>query len=421
MDVFFIMNDSQRLMEEHMRKSLVPMLSVLIAVSLGLSLIPQSALSASKADVKEWTLLVFLNGHNNLDSFGAKDINEMEKVGSSDQVNVVVQWASMKNRDTRRLYVQRDASTTTVTSPVVQSMPRVDMGDPRNFVEFVRWGMENYPAKKYFVDVWDHGSGWHLSADDVQARDISWDDYTGNSISTEELGQAVRELRAITGQKISLYGSDACLMAMAEVGSEIAEGAEFMVGSQDLEPGDGWPYDGILSRLGAKADASAQELGAMVVEAYVASYSGGSQGRQDVTQSVVNLERSKELHAALAELGTSLRLLGKEERTRVIKASVDALNFYYADYVDLGDFVSQLEKSRIPSLDSALISNVRQAIDDYVVSSSATGRFQAAQGISVWVPNYKSTYNRYIERYRGLSFHQETAWGDTLQYLLQDL
>jgi hypothetical protein len=410
-------------MEEQMRN--IPTVLITLALS-SAAILGFTARSASAAEEpvrqeKEWTMLVFLNGHNNLDSFGAKDINEMEKVGSSDQVNVVVQWASMKNQDTRRLLVQKDSDPTKVTSPTVQSLPRVDMGNPNNLVEFIRWAAENYPAKRYFVDVWDHGSGWHLLSDGITTRDISWDDYTHNSITTEELGVAMREISRVIGKKVSLYGSDACLMAMAEVGSEMAEAAEVMVGSEDLEPGDGWAYEGILSRLVARPEASGRELGAMVVEAYIQSYSGGSQGTSDVTQSAFDLTRTSELHAAVASLGAQLRGLEKTDRAKVVKSINDALNFYYSDYVDLGDFLGFLSQSRIPSIDSTVVDGARRALQGYVVANGATGRFRAAQGVSIWAPTYKSTFNRYSSRYRGLTFHKETAWGDTLQHILQDL
>jgi hypothetical protein len=35
----------------------------------------------SQAAVKDWTLLVFINGHSNLDPYGDSDINEMESAG----------------------------------------------------------------------------------------------------------------------------------------------------------------------------------------------------------------------------------------------------------------------------------------------------------------------------------------------------
>ena len=145
-------------MEEQMRINLAA-----LVLSLSLSLVSFS-LSARADDpnpqqgVKEWTMLVYLNGHNNLDSFGAININQMEQVGSTKDLNIVVQWASSQGGSTKRLLVKKDNDTNTVTSPVVQDMGKVDMGDWHNVVEFVKWAHVKYPAKHYFLDIWDHGS-----------------------------------------------------------------------------------------------------------------------------------------------------------------------------------------------------------------------------------------------------------------------
>ncbi|MFZ9594816.1 MAG: hypothetical protein ACO3A2_01925, partial [Bdellovibrionia bacterium] len=68
---------------------------------------------------KEWTFLTFMNGKNNLDSFGALNINQMEKVGSTDQINVVVQWASLKNKSVKRLFINQDQNPKKVTSHIL--------------------------------------------------------------------------------------------------------------------------------------------------------------------------------------------------------------------------------------------------------------------------------------------------------------
>ncbi|MEK7690151.1 MAG: clostripain-related cysteine peptidase, partial [Bdellovibrionota bacterium] len=226
---------------------------------------------------KEWTLLVFMNGNNNLDDFGAYDLNEMEKVGSTDQVNVVVQWASLATNNVKRMYVTKDDDDQTVTSLPVQEMGAVDMGSYQALTDFIKWGAEKYPAKRYFVDVWDHGSGWHarkrlgVARSGFNALDISWDDNTGNSITTEQLGKSIKDAAKAIGQKIDIYGSDACLMAMAEVAGEMKGAVNIFLGAQELEPGPGWPYDTFLARLTAKPVADAKEASKMLVEEFVIS------------------------------------------------------------------------------------------------------------------------------------------------------
>src|SRR3989339_803156 len=77
---------------------------------------------------KEWTIMVFVNAKNNLESYGLKDMNEMEMIGSGDKYNVVVELARMKGFDSsegdwttsRRYLVKKDNDTGKITSPVVE-------------------------------------------------------------------------------------------------------------------------------------------------------------------------------------------------------------------------------------------------------------------------------------------------------------
>src|SRR4051812_25347735 len=80
--------------------------------------------SASAAVEKEWTFMVFLNGNNNLDRFGTTNLKQMETVGSTNDLNIVVQWASEAASTTKRLLVQKSSDPSKVTSPIVQELPR---------------------------------------------------------------------------------------------------------------------------------------------------------------------------------------------------------------------------------------------------------------------------------------------------------
>ncbi len=366
---------------------------------------------------KEWTLLVFLNGHNNLDPFGFKDINEMEQVGSSDQVNIVVQWASLNNGKTKRLYVTKDRDTSRVSSVPLEEMAPVDMGDYRNLIEFVRWGMENFPAKKYFIDVWNHGSGWHsllAQRGSVTINDISNDDLTGNSISTLELGASMEEIARGLGRKIEVYGSDACLMGMAEVAAEMSEAANYFVGSQELEPGDGWPYHRFLKPLSAKPAMDGAELGRIMVKEYVDSY-GNSGG---LTLSMLDLNQLPAVEAAVQGLGKAISGLPPASRRAVGQAILDTQAFYYSDYKDAGDFATRLSNSVIKQFDRRAAQDLKQALDRMVVANATSTEYAASTGVSFWIPEATYQYNAHFKDYSELKFHKRTGWGDTMKAVL---
>ena len=48
-----------------------------------------------------WTWLVYMAGDNNLEGAGRDDLKEMQQVGSTDDVNVLVQFDTEENKTTR--------------------------------------------------------------------------------------------------------------------------------------------------------------------------------------------------------------------------------------------------------------------------------------------------------------------------------
>jgi hypothetical protein len=387
-----------------------------ISFALAMTVFSANAHAENAAQQKEWTFLVYINGHNNLDDFGAQNIKGMEKVGSTDKLNIVVQWASLQNPDTRRLLIQRDRSDSQgVTSPVVQSLPRVDMGDYHSLIDFVKWGVENYPAKHYFVAVWNHGNGWHLqSTGAFHPTDISWDDDSGNHITTEQLGVAMTESAKIIGHKVDVYGSDACLMAMAEVAGEMKDSVSVFVGSQETEPGDGWPYATFLADWAKKPTMTPQQVGATLSRDYTNAYDGGIYGNEDVTFSAFDMSHYDSLVAAVKTLAVELKGLNAGQLSSVKRAAGGAQAFYNSDYKDLYDFVSGVEKQNV-ELKAQTLSDVKKAVKDFVVAVDSTSGYSNAHGLSVWLPTYSYIFNQYQNRYHGLSFDKSTGWSQFLE------
>ena len=286
----------------------------------------------SHADnMKEWTFLTFLNGHNNLDSFGAMNIGQMEQIGSTDQLNIVVQWASSAAPTTQRIFVKKGSH------DVVQDMPRVDMGNYQNLVDFVRWGVQNYPAKHYFINIWNHGGGWHkfIKSGGVQAQDISWDDFSGNHITTEELGVAMSQSAQIIGHKVDIYGSDACLMAMGEVTAEMADSVAYSVGSEETEPGNGWPYSTFLTRWTAIATPTAAQVSTMLAEEYGKAYTtAGIYGATDITFSAMDMSQLPDFWKSSSKLARELNKLSNAQIKKLLTTASATQSFVYADYKD---------------------------------------------------------------------------------------
>ena len=367
---------------------------------------------------KKWTVLVYINGNNNLDSFGSLNINQMEQIGSSADVNVLVEWASKSKGETNRLLVKKDNDNNMVTSPIVQKLGKVDMGDYKTVVDFVKWGVANYPAEHYMVDIWDHGSGWHLNRGEFHPADISWDDNTGHHITTAELAVAMKESAAIIGHKVDIYASDACLMAMAEIAQEMADSVAVFAGSEETEPGEGWSYADFLRPVVAKPTATPIEVSQMLSKSYLDAYNGGIYGHQDVTFSAFDLSQMPAYLTAVKDLGAALNKLSMADKKKVIAAISNSENFTYSDYVDVADFLSVLQSANITAMDSEAVASLKKATSSLVVYGMGLGQHSKAKGLSMWIPASSYAYTQYADRYSKLKFDMATGWGMVLKNLL---
>jgi uncharacterized protein YbaA (DUF1428 family) len=370
----------------------------------------------AQPSLKEWTFLVFINGHNNLDSFGEMNIKQMEAVGSTDQINVVVQWASLKNKNTKRLLVQKSKDANKVTSPILENLPPVDMGSAEELYKFIEWGVKKYPAKKYFINVWNHGNGWHLNRNDFSQRDISYDDVFGTHITTEQLAEVLHRSAVLTGQAIELYGSDACLMSMVEIATEMKGSVKYSAGSTEVEPGEGWPYSTFLADWAKNPKMDGRALGSLLTEKYFEAYTGGIYGHQEVTFSALDLTRLAPVLESLNRLTSDLVQTPQKDMANLKKAAEASRAYYSSDYRELTDFLTHLSEAKLIK-NPAEIATFNLAFKEFVILSRATDDYMASQGASVWLPTRGFQFEEYKDRYLNLSFHKATGWGELLKII----
>ncbi|MFA6583523.1 MAG: clostripain-related cysteine peptidase, partial [Elusimicrobiaceae bacterium] len=343
----------------------------------------------------EWTIMVFVNGKNNLEEFALKDMNEMEAVGSNAKVNVVTEIGRINGYSSadgnwtgsRRYLVKKDTNANAITSPVVQTIAKADMGDWKHLVDFAKWAKTNYPAKHYMLIVWNHGAGWvkHPGA----SKGISYDDETNNHITTPQLAQALAGLGGV-----DVYGSDACLMQMVSVDYEIQKYVNYIVGSEETEPGDGYTYDLFLNMVNA-SNLSPEAVGKAAVNAYSDHYASI---KQSSTQSLVKSSELIPLAQYMDAFVTAV--MAANEKALVKQAAGATVSYAYEDNKGLSHFVSNVmaktQNAQVKQAGAAL----NNYIDTKVVLLNRTNTFpsyydnkdyKASKGIAVYLP--ESSYN----------------------------
>lgn len=253
---------------------------------------------------KRWTVMVYMVGSNLESRFGnaTRDIGEMASAGVDYSRSNVIVYAGGTRRWQGDLPSDRN-SVLDLSRPeggrvVASTAAKADMGSAGTLSEFVSYATENYPAEHYALVLWDHGSGplWGFGADES---------YRNDTLLLSEMRRAMDGTRFARGTRLDLVGFDACLMGSAEVASLWGPYADYLVASEELEPGDGWDYSA-LSALNGTDDP--RELASSVVDAYGAYYraAAGEASNPDVTLAAYDLSRVGDVADALGDLAGEL-------------------------------------------------------------------------------------------------------------------
>jgi cysteine peptidase C11 family protein len=395
----------------------------------------------------QWTWLVYMAGDNNLEGAGRDDLAEMKRVGSTPEVNVLVQFDTEKNTTTRYRIEKNKAK-------VLQRLPGVDCGDPKVLTQFIQWGIKNFPAQHYLLDVWNHGGGWeNLPADfDYDgirlakphraakltrvkralfrttvkkidnrpglARAIAIDCGSHDYLDNQELRNGVHKALP-GGRKLDILGCDACLMNMLEIAYEMKDAAAFMVGSEETEPGAGWPYAAILKGLVAQPTMSPANLAKTIVTEYGKYF---QKTRETATQSALNLAQIPSAAAAMNELaGVLLADLAKVAGA-VSLARDQAQKFEMPEYIDLADFAQQLARRlpqnvKVKAAAKKLLTALTPTTGTGLVIHNATcgPKVQRAHGVSIYFPHKED----YSPDYSDLAFSKHGKWQKLLKALFK--
>jgi hypothetical protein len=349
--------------------------------------------------MKQWTVMVYLAGDNNLDAAGVDDLGEMKKVGSNDDINVVAQFDRRgKDIGTARYYLRK--GTTLKADMIGASLGETDDGDPNALESFIRWAMKSYPARHYLIVLWNHGNGWddtdvyagersrfalarrgrvlvrprqralaqvpivdasrmlarsmrraffltsaqkalvQGSASGPKMRGILYDDNAKDFLDNVEMKHVFASVSKSLKRKIDIVGMDACLMSMGEVAYQIRDSAAFLVGSEQTEPGEGWPYNTVLAALAKTPAMAPADFAKTIVRKYLASYAANA----GVTQAACDLARGPQLFTAISALGRALSAGLRNERTlsAIMRARSQVQSYEQKDNVDLCDLCNLL-------------------------------------------------------------------------------
>ena len=391
------------------------------------------------------------------------DLNEAERIGSSDNVHIVAQVDRYRKGfrgdgdwdTTKRFYVTYDPDLNRVSSQQIADMGELNMADGDTLVDFVTWAIETFPADKHALILSDHGMGWPGGWTDKDSGGRGDDNIAlarnGDQLFLMELDQALGEIRERTGlEKFELIGLDACLMSHVEVYDALAPHARYAVASQETEPALGWAYAGFLDALVKNPGMNGEDLGRLIVQSYITEDqrivdeqaradllrgSGRGFGLPSAAQVARQMEDSTTLSAVdlqvmpqlIASLNNLAAVLQESDQRAVAKARNYAQSYTSVfgrgsvpSYIDLGNFVKLLKRETRSSAVTRAADQVLAALDASVVAERHGDKKAGSMGVSIYFPNSQLFRNPAAgpQSYTTVAnrFAADSLWDDYLAY-----
>lgn len=370
-----------------------------------------------------WTILVYVDGDNNLEQYAEMDINEMETVGSSGNVNVVVQYDPYLGLSgsplARRYYITADSDNATITSPVLQNLSQVDMGSEAVLKDFITWGITEYPADRYCLVLWNHGGGWvgGLYDDTPEANSSET-----TCMSLAHMARAMENALDATGvEKLDIVACDMCLMGMIEVADVFAPHADYLVASSEPILCEGFNYKALLEPIVANPGMSSRNFCRIIVDQFMNTCDVLLQEYADTYypygMSVVDLSVVPCLTEAFRPLASSISSSLVDEWKAIYLSAYASQQYgrYYeyefTGFVDLGDFTDLYSMIGGDAASAGNAALVKKALGECVVYNRTNEDMEYSTGLSFFLPGEGFSYYYDMSEYANLAFCRKTGWG----------
>ena len=388
----------------------------------------------------KWTVMIYMAGDdsnpNGIEYAVTQDLRELKDVGSRDSVNFLAQTDECREKNSYRFRLRKGTPLASDRLGVYRG--DLNTGRVATLVDFVDWSVRNFPADRYALVLWGHGSGhddqdvYRLARGDISPRlaarlaqdrigffgrtrramlerngpnkGYGFDSTAADFLDNRELKRAVTSIVKKIGRPLDLLGFDACLMANTEVAYQLRGLVNWIAASEQTEPGDGWAYREAFKGLATKPGQEAKFLGKTIVNSF-----GDAYGREQ-TLSLVHVQKIDDLANNLKELAQILK--DKEPSTfhKTVTKATDLSPEGREGYRDLGAFLRALENDT----DSAVCSAALRCTKSYKkVIQANTG---PGTGLTIYLPGH---YNPYIPGstdalYQLMDFPMECGWSQLL-------
>ena len=361
---------------------------ILLFVILLVALFCASANAQEKAD---WTILWYLCGTDLETEDGSATYNLEEAMAGkvTDDANVIIitggtnKWQNdIVSSDEIGVYRLNPHGAGDDGLTKIAQLKDGNMADVSLLASMVRQVFTLYPAEHTMLILWDHGGG--------SVGGVAFDERTEDSFSLAELSSALSQGE----QHMDIIGFDACLMASLEVANVLSPYADYMIASQELEPGGGWNYRDFMKELSGSAAIAPADLGKSICDSYL-QHCIEWDDKEIATLSLVNLAKVPALVEAFDVMAWQLTGIAENPASiQTYRQSVSKARSFggnnrsegYTHMVDLGELVLNT-KGVWDETGLAVLDRLFEAVE-YHIDGSA---YQKSNGLSVFYPFTKDS------------------------------
>lgn len=321
------------------------------------------------------TVMVYMIGTDLESQYGmaTKDVYELLNGKTYDNINIILQTGGCKDWNNSVFsdkVVERWAINAQYFSRL-KDAGRVSMTSPETLSDFIKYASDNFPANRNILILWDHGGGSETG--------YGYDENYPNSgsLSPSLIAKALKQANV----KFDFIGFDACLMANYETALAIEPYADYLIGSEETEPGGGWYYTNWIQMLDKDTSVPTLSVAKTIIDDYI-SYTNKTDRGAELTQSVIDLGE--------------LVYTTKEPFTTFSKAIVDKLDS--ADYQSIAiarsntkEFSKESQLDQVDFIDLANKFNVDGSANlvsalKTAIKYNKTSNINNSYGLSIFFP-----------------------------------
>ena len=254
---------------------------------------------------------------------------------------------------------------------------KVQMTDSNQVADFINFAKTNYPADRYGFIFWDHGGGT------IGGYGVD-ENFGGAGMSIYDIANGFEK----AGNKFDFIGFDCCLMGTIEVANALAPYSDYLIASEEVEPGSGWYYTNFLTKLEENPGMPMKDLAKQIINDYSSSqYTGGY---AETTLSLIDLEAIPATMNKLYEyMGESREVLRNNGYSAIAGARSGCRDYGEGSYeqIDIIDYISMVENVKAKD-------ELQSAIQDCVLYNGTN--ISGSNGLAMYFPYVEVEYYSYF-------------------------